>query len=120
MGLDLETCVEAEEVTISAGEFIDVPTGLSIKLPENVWASIRPRSSTFAKRRLIVFDGTVDNGFVGELFVMVYNPNKYDVTIKKGDRLAQLVLHPMVKCDIVYTHELPQTERGQTGFGSTD
>jgi len=65
-------------------------------------------------------DGTVDEGFTGALMVFVFNPNRYDVTVKRGDRLAQLVVHQMVPFQIEYVSELPITIRGEKCFGSTD
>lgn len=119
VGLDLVVCIEEEKVVVPAQGFLDLPSGLAVKLPWNTWASIRPRSSTFAKKRLIVFDGTLDEAYVGPILVMAYNPNKYDVVVKRGERLAQLVIHSKVKFSIEYTDELPNTERGENGFGST-
>lgn len=119
VGLDLVVCIKEDEIIIPAQGFEDAPTGIAIKLPQGCWASIRPRSSTFAKRRLIVFDGTIDENFTGQLFVMIYNPCKYDIVLEKGARIAQLVVHPKIKYKIGYTTELPKTERGDSGFGST-
>ena len=64
-------------------------------------------------------DGTIDEGFTGALLVFALNPNKYDVVVNRGDRLAQLVLHQSVVYRIEYVDELPKTERGENGFGST-
>jgi dUTP pyrophosphatase len=120
VGLDLVVCIAEDELTIPAGGMADISSGLSIKLPYGCWASIRARSSTFAKRQLFVMDGTVDEGFTGALMVFVFNPNRYDVTVKRGDRLAQLVVHQMVPFQIEYVSELPITIRGGKCFGSTD
>lgn len=120
VGLDLVVCIPDEELTIPAGGMADISSGLSIKLPQGCWASIRARSSTFARRQLFVMDGTVDEGFTGALMVFVFNPNRYDVTVKKGDRLAQLVVHQMVPFQVEYVSELPVTVRGEKCFGSTD
>ena len=120
VGLDLVVCIAEAELTIPAGGMADISSGLAIKLPQGCWASIRARSSTFARRQLFVMDGTVDEGFTGALMVFVFNPNRYDVTVKRGDRLAQLVVHRMVPFQIEYVSELPQTIRGQKCFGSTD
>ena len=120
VGLDLVVCIAEDELTIPAGGMADISSGLSIKLPSGCWASIRARSSTFARRQLFVMDGTVDEGFTGALMVFVFNPNRYDVTVKRGDRLAQLVVHQMVPFQIEYVSELPVTVRGTLAFGSTD
>jgi dUTP pyrophosphatase len=118
-GLDLCVCIKEEKIVIPAGGMVNIPTGVAIKLPWGMWASIRPRSSTFAKKRLFIMDGTIDNGYTGPLLVFVFNPNKYDVVVNRGDRLAQLVLHELVSYKVDYVDELPLTERGNTGFGST-
>lgn len=120
VGLDLVTCIAEDELTIPAGGMADISSGLSLKLPRGCWASIRARSSTFAKRQLFVMDGTIDSDYTGPVNFFVFNPNRYDVTIKRGDRLAQLVVHRMVSFGVEYVSELPQTERGTQGFGSTD
>jgi len=118
-GLDLYVCIAEDKLVVPAGGMINIPTGVAVKLPWGTWASIRPRSSTFAKKKLFIMDGTIDNGYTGPLLVFVFNPNKYDVVVNKGDRLAQLVLHQLVPYRIEYVEELPKTERGDTGFGST-
>ena len=118
VGLDLVACI-SNDIVIPAQGFENVPCGIAIKLPWGTWASIRARSSTFAKRRLMVFDGTIDEGFTGQLKLFIFNPNKYDVILEKGARIAQLVIYNKIKCDIVYVDELPHTERGTNGFGST-
>ena len=119
VGLDLYVCIEEEKIIVPSGGMINIPTGISIKLPWGTWASIRPRSSTFAKKKLLIMDGTIDEGFTGALLVFALNPNKYDVVVNRGDRLAQLVLHQSVVYRIEYVDELPKTERGENGFGST-
>ena len=119
VGLDLYVCIEEEKIVISAGGMIDISAGIAIKLPWRTWASIRPRSSTFAKKRLFIMDGTIDNGFTGEVKTFVFNPNRYDVVVNRGDRLAQLVVHQMIPFNIEYCEELPKTERGDACFGST-
>ena len=119
VGLDLCVCIAEDEIVVPAGGFIDVPTGIAIKLPWYTWASIRPRSSTFAKRQLFVMNGTIDNGYTGPIKVFLFNPNRFDVPVKKGDRLAQLVLHQMQRFDVEYVEHLPDTKRGSDGFGST-
>ena len=119
VGLDLVLCIKEDKVVVPAQGFVNVSTGLAVKLPWGTWGSIRPRSSTFAKKRLFIMDGTIDENYTGELRIFIFNPNKYDVILEKGIRLAQLVVHPRVKFTVFYTDELPKTERGDSGFGST-
>ena len=92
---------------------------MSIKLPDGVWAEIRPRSSTIFKRKLIVGTGTIDSGYVGPLSVCVINVNANPVKIYRGERLAQLVLMNRVIRPIVRVEELPETIRGHGAMGST-
>lgn len=108
--------------------YIDIPpqgsaeisTGLRIKLPDDAWGSVRPRSSTGWKKRLDVFEGTIDSGYTGPLFALVFNPQQVTVRVHEGDRLAQLVLIPKYHLNsIVKKTALPDTTRGATGFGSS-
>lgn len=108
--------------------YIDIPpegsaeisTGLRIKLPDDAWGSVRPRSSTGWKKRLNVFEGTIDSGYVGPLFALVFNPQQVTVRVHEGDRLAQLVLVPKYHLgNVVRRTSLPDTDRGSTGFGSS-
>jgi dUTPase len=106
----------------------EVPTGISIKLPDDAWGLVKTRSSTGWKRHLDVILGTIDPSYVGLLGTLVYNPNSYPVKIYeydpktgKGDCLSQLILIPVYPLDrIVLTSYLPKTVRGKTGFGSTN
>lgn len=105
----------------------EIPSGISIKLPNNAWGYMKSRSSTAWKLHLVVIHATIDPGYVGQLGTLVYNPNfhpvrvyEYDSATKTGDRLAQLILIPVYDLQaIVLTDTLPDTVRGKTGFGST-
>ena len=121
VGLDLEVWFEdKEEEIVHAREFAKLPTGLRIKVGDNTWGQIRPRSSTFFKKNLFVMEGTIDSGYTGDLFVIVYNPTEHPITIKNGDRMAQLIPTPkFAYVDIKYVDRLPETKRGIKGFGST-
>lgn len=99
--------------------WIKFRTGVGFKIPDGYWGDIRSRSSTGFKRRLITFPGTIDAGYTGEIYVLVFNPNDYKVKIYENDKLIQLVIHKSHIFDIVEVDELPQTERGKNGFGST-
>jgi dUTP pyrophosphatase len=98
----------------------EVPCGLSIKVSENSWANIKPRSSTAWRRRLVVNEGVIDSGYVGPLFILVFNPNLEPIRVHAGDRLAQLIIIPKYPVEKIMTVSyLPKTQRGNTGFGSS-
>ena len=107
-------------VTINPGERYLVPTDIRIEIPEGYWASIEARSST-SKQSLIVPKGVIDEGYRGELFAQIINVGKSPVKIHHGDRLIQLIMHERVvkDFDIVEVDELSESERGETGFGSS-
>ena len=115
-GWDLYT---NHDVTIMPGQFKDVHTGISVKLPEGVWAMVTGRSSTGRKHGLRVEVGIIDNGYTGELFVGVWNISDKPVHIMKGMRLAQLILFNRVDVKWIRTEKLEKTARGSMGFGST-
>jgi dUTP pyrophosphatase len=97
----------------------DVPTGIRARLPEGYYARIVARSSTFRNRGLLVVEGIIDNGYTGELFVCVYNPGQHSVLVEEGERLAQLILCPIVDVQFERVDSLGTTERGNRGFGSS-
>ena len=118
VGYDLRAWVD-EEYIINPEEMANIRTGVYVKLPAGFWGDIRPRSSTFAKRRLFVMGGTIDEGYTGEISIFIWNPTRSAHTIKNGDRLAQLVVMAKYTPTIYVVNDLPQTERAETGFGST-
>lgn len=119
-GYDL---VVAESVVIQPDGFFDVPHGIRVALPDGVWGRITGRSSTLRKRHLLVAEGIIDNGYRGELFAGVWNLGSKVARIDKGERIAQLILHPAVT-DRVQLERVADvggdTTRGESGFGSTD
>lgn len=119
VGFDLKCWIPEGQLTIPPGTFVNIATGVSVKIPDGHWASVRSRSSTFAKRNLMVMDGTIDCEYVGSLHIFVFNPTKEDAVVNNGDRLAQLVFFPSIVPIIEMTNALPVTLRGSTGFGST-
>ncbi len=98
-----------------------VPTGLSIAFPENYEIQIRPRSGLAAKNNISVLNtpGTIDSDYRGEIKVIIYNHGNANFIINNGDRIAQMVLSPIIKMDLELTSDLPETMRGEGGFGST-
>jgi dUTP pyrophosphatase len=107
-------------VDIEPYAFCDIPCGIAVKLPPGTWGMVKPRSSTFWKRRLYVHPGIIDNGYTGMLKIGVWNTTDCINTVNPGDALAQLILMPIIEATAVMVSELPVTDRGSRGFGSTD
>ena len=103
---------------IRSGCTVTIPTGIAIELQPGTEAQVRPRSS-ISKRGLLVHLGTVDNGYRGEIGVIVSNISNYSAVIRPGDRIAQLVVAPVLYPKFREAEELSETERGEGGFGST-
>ena len=98
-----------------------IPTGLSVAFSKNYEIQIRPRSGLAAKNNLTVLNtpGTIDSDYRGEIKVIIYNHGNKDFIINNGDRIAQMVLSPVIKMKLEETNDLPETIRGEGGFGST-
>lgn len=109
----------SEDVELAPQSFTDVHTGIAIKLPDGYFARITGRSSTVRTKRLQVQEGIIDNGYTGELFIGVWNLNGHRIKIKRGERVAQMIVQAIVPVYFRLTDELPDTPRGKNGFGST-
>ena len=98
-----------------------IPTGLSVAFSKDYEIQIRPRSGLAAKNNISVLNtpGTIDSDYRGEIKVILYNHGNNDFTINNGDRIAQMILAPVVKIELEETNSLPETIRGKGGFGST-
>ena len=98
-----------------------IPTGISIAIPNNTEIQIRPRSGLAAKNNITVLNtpGTIDSDYRGELKIILFNHGNENFIINNNDRIAQMVLTPIVKMEIEEINELPETIRGEGGFGST-
>ena len=98
-----------------------IPTGLSIAIPDNTEVQIRPRSGLAAKNNISVLNtpGTIDSDYRGELKVILYNHGIKDFIVNNEDRIAQMVLVPIIKATFEEVESLPSTIRGEGGFGST-
>ena len=98
-----------------------IPTGLSIAFSKDYEIQNRPRSGLAAKNNISVLNtpGTIDSDYRGEIKVIIYNHGNNDFTINNGDRIAQMILAPVVKMELEETSNLPETIRGEGGFGST-
>lgn len=108
-----------EGITIFPDNRALIATGIHVVLPEGFWARITHRSSTEKRLRLRVVEGTIDQGYTGPLFVQVHNGNTFPITVQHGDRLAQLILCPIIQGNFKVVDNLPATDRGAGGFGST-
>ena len=113
--------VSAEDVTIAPGSRHPVATGLSVAIPQGYEIQVRPRSGLAFKHGITVPNtpGTIDSDYRGELKVLLINHGPDDFAIARGDRVAQLVLAPVVQAAWDEVDELDATERGSGGFGST-
>ncbi len=119
-GMDLLAAVK-EPVTLETGERALIPTGLSIALPNGYEAQIRPRSGLALKNgvSLVNAPGTIDADYRGEIGVIVINFGWEPFTIERGMRIAQMVIAPYTRAQFSEVVELPSSERGDGGFGST-
>ena len=115
-GYDLSSV--ADVVVPSLGR-VAVPTGLAIKVPVGTYGRVASRSGLAVKHGITVLTGVVDADYRGGIFCVLYNTSGVDYEIKKGDRIAQLIIEKIEMPDVAVVDELPETERGEGGFGST-
>jgi dUTP pyrophosphatase len=118
-GLDLSSC---ERVELAPGERALVPTGLAVAIPEGYAGFVQPRSGLATKHGISIVNtpGLVDSGYRGELLVNLVNTDKRDAfVVEPGMRIAQLVILPIPELELVEVDELPESERGVRGFGSS-
>lgn len=119
-GMDLLAAV-AQPVTLQPGERARVPTGLKIALPAGYEAQVRPRSGLAFRHGISMVNapGTVDEDFIGEICVLLINMGQESFTIHRGDRIAQMVVAPVSRAVWEEVEALPETARGEGGFGHT-
>ena len=119
-GMDLMAFIE-EPIKISPNSSYLVPTGLTMAFSEDYEVQIRPRSGLAAKNSITVLNtpGTIDSDYRGEIKIILFNHGKEEFIINNKDRIAQIILTPVVKMDLEETDDLPNTLRGKSGFGST-
>lgn len=119
-GMDLYTSIG---IRIPSGQFRDVECGIRVQLPKGIWGRITGRSSTLRRRGLLVNDAVIDNGYVGPIYVGVWNLGEHAAEVGVGERLAQLILHPITRFPIVAVSHGEMLDsrdgRGTGGFGST-
>jgi dUTP pyrophosphatase len=121
-GLDLLAAVpDHTPLILAPGRHALVPTGLTIALPAGYEAQVRPRSGLAAKHGVTVLNapGTVDADYRGEIGVLLINHGDAPFTIRRGERIAQMVIAPVARAELVAATALPDTGRGSGGFGST-
>ena len=119
-GMDLMALIE-NSITIKSQNSALIPTGLSIAIPKDMEVQIRPRSGLAAKSNISVLNtpGTIDSDYRGEIKIILFNHGKEEFTVNNNDRIAQMVLMPVLKAEFKEVEELPKTVRGSGGFGST-
>ena len=119
-GMDLMALIE-NPITIKPQNSALIPTGLSIAIPEDTEVQIRPRSGLAAKSNISVLNtpGTIDSDYRGEIKIILFNHGKEEFTVNNNDRIAQMILMPVLKAEFEEVEELPKTIRGSEGFGST-
>jgi dUTP pyrophosphatase len=117
-GLDLFAC---ESVTLEAGKSAVIKTGIAIALPENTEGQVRPRSGLAAKHQISVLNtpGTIDEGYRGEVGVILVNFGTDAFVVDHGMKIAQLVVKPVLRVEVETVEDLSDTQRGEGGFGST-
>ena len=119
-GMDIFAAIEYP-ISLSSGEIILVPTGIAIALPPGFEAQVRPRSGLATQYgvTLINSPGTIDADYRGEIKVALINLGKNSYTVHPGERIAQLVIAPVIKAEWEIVSELPPSQRGSGGFGHT-
>jgi len=119
-GMDLMAFIE-KPIELKPGKSCLVPTGLSVAFSKEYEIQIRPRSGLAAKKNISVLNtpGTIDSDYRGELKIILFNHGSENFMINNNDRIAQMVLTPIIKMKLEEKNELPETIRGEGGFGST-
>ncbi len=119
-GMDIMAFID-KPVSIMPKKSELIPTGLSIAIPQNTEIQIRPRSGLASKNNISVLNtpGTIDSDYRGELKIILFNHGENEFIVNNQDRVAQMVLAPIIKATFEEVEELPETIRGEGGFGST-
>ena len=119
-GLDLKAGIE-NKIVLKSKDFMLIPTGIILEIHKGFEAQIRPRSGLASKSGITVLNtpGTIDSDYRGEIKVILFNHGDKDFTVNNDDRIAQMILMPILKMDFETVEALPETIRGSGGFGST-
>lgn len=133
-GMDVRACLHSKDIDVSfdprggtpiyylqSGDRVAVPTGLSVEIPKGYEIQVRPRSGLAFKNGITVLNspGTIDSDYRGQIMVILLNTDRDAFVISNGDRIAQLIVAPVVQADIEEVIEISETERGSGGLGST-
>jgi dUTP pyrophosphatase len=118
--MDLFAAVE-DEIVLSSGQHRLIPTGIALSLPEGYEAQIRPRSGLALEKGITILNspGTIDADYRGEIGIILINLGNAPFTVRRKDRIAQMVVQKVVKADLDLRDELDSTKRNQGGFGHT-
>jgi dUTP pyrophosphatase len=108
-----------EDMEIAPGDRMKMPSGFCLELPYGHTAFILPRSGIAFKLGMVAITGTIDSDYRGEVGIVIHNVSRFKVAVARGDRIAQLVVQPVVTAWFVENDELHETTRGEKGFGST-
>ena len=119
-GMDLMAWID-NPIILKPGTSCLVPTGISVAFPQEYEIQVRPRSGLAAKNNISVLNtpGTIDSDYRGEIKIILFNHGNEDFIINNKDRIAQMVLTPIINIEFEETNELPESIRGEWGFGST-
>ena len=119
-GMDLMAFID-NPIKIKPQEYVLIPTGISIAIPDDTEVQIRPRSGLAAKNNISVLNtpGTIDSDYRGEIKIILFNHGKKEFIVNNNDRVAQMIVMPIIKAEFEEVEDLPKTLRGPGGFGST-
>lgn len=119
-GLDLAAALD-EPLAIKPGEWATIPTGIAIAVPRGFEGQVRPRSGLAAKHAVTCLNspGTIDSDYRGEVKIIMVNHGREPFVVRHGERIAQLVIAPVVSVEVKDVEELSSTQRGERGFGSS-
>ena len=119
-GMDLMAFIE-KPINVESKKSSLIPTGLSLAFSEDYEIQIRPRSGLAIRSNISVLNtpGTIDSDYRGEIKVIIYNHGDNNFVVNNGDRIAQMILSPVIKMELEEVDNLPETIRGESGFGST-
>ncbi len=119
-GMDIEAAVD-EPLVVAPGQRVLIPSGFAVAIPQGFEGQIRPRSGLALSHGVTVLNspGTIDSDYRGEMKVLLINHGDADFTVRRGDRIAQLVICPVAHANVQVVVELDDTSRGDGGYGST-
>lgn len=119
-GADIKAELD-QDITISPLQRVVIPTGIYLEIPSGYEAQVRPRSGLAAKNGITVLNtpGTIDSDYRGEVKVILINLSDENFIVKNGDRIAQMIIAPVIQGDFIKADELLDSDRGAGGFGST-